>query len=174
MTIKKLDNMKKLNYLFLLALSLFTSLTASAQIDALRDPEVSRLFAKNVIQLGHMLDCDPWDDSKACTDIVDPWENDKPKPKDPKTPTDPKEPTPTPKDPKKPAEPKKPSGQATRQQQAAMKHLEYYIAKGKAGKYLSAKTVQSARKRYAGNNIKSLRARFNIYAKLMFECWPCK
>ena len=170
--------MKKLNSLFILALFLLTSFAASAQRggiidDAMRRNNTSRSFASGMLQVGQFLDCDPWDDSKPCTDIVDPWGDEKPTPKDPKTPTDPKDP----KDPKKPADPKdpkKPSGQSSTQQQNAMNTLEQYILKGKAGKYLTANFVHSARKRYAGKSLKSLRLRYKMYAQKFFECWPCK
>lgn len=167
--------MKKLNYLFILALFLLTSVAASAQRggiidDAMRRNNTSRGFASGMMGVGHMLDCDPWDDSKPCTDLVDPWGDEKPAPKDPKEPKEPAEP----KDPKKPAEPKKPSGQASTQQQNAMQQLEMYIAKGKGGKYLPAKMVRAAQKRYSGKSLKSLRLRFKLYAENFFECWPCK
>jgi len=116
-----------------------------------KDTSITENFINNTIKVGQFLDCDPWDDTKPCTDICDPWEN------------------PTCKEQIKKLKTKK-----ARQQQLIkiMKHFEKALLKGAGGKIITRRKVLATQKKHPGYNIKAMRNRYQTY--MFFEAWPCK
>lgn len=148
----------KLNILVVLCLLL--SFTINAQKtrnqkikEALgRDANISKNFIHEMIKVAHYLDCDPWDESKPCTDIIDPWEK--------KTKKDPK---------KQKTISRKGQKKIELTIINAMKHFENAITLGEGGKILTKKHLTIALNKYPGYKLGAMRSRFNF-----FEAWPAK
>ncbi len=107
-----------------------------------KDPSISQNFINNAVKVGHFLNCDPWDDSKPCTDICDPWSDDPcfKQIKNLKT-------------------------KKAQQQQLVriMKNFEKVLLKGAGGKIIPKQKVLTTQKKYPGYKIGAMRNRFNAY-----------
>lgn len=146
--------MKKSPYI-LIAIFLGFSYVSTAQFDDNiitdvlgQDETVSADFINNMITTGRSAYCDPWDDTKPCTDLCDPWDD---------------KPCTGPAISKSTATPEK-------QEQiikSTMKHFEEAIADGKGGKFLNKQMLLQAQKKHTGYKLKAIKARFKMYLNFL-------
>ena len=128
-------------------LFLCTTMGISAQItpkfeknirETLGKSNVSKNFTNGFISVGKLLGCEPDDDSKACQEVRDPWEESKPTTK---------------------------SKISSKDKAVAMQRLEDKINNGEGGKAIPKNSVLVAHKKYSGNKLEALKARYAMYLK---------
>lgn len=129
------------------ALFLCTTMGISAQITPKKEQHIRETLGKfNVpnkfingfISVGKLLGCEPDDDSKACQEVRDPWGESKPTNK---------------------------YKISSKDKAVAMQRLEDKISNGEGGKAIPKNSVLFAQKKYSGNKLEALKARYAIYLK---------
>jgi len=148
--------MKNFPFFFIaLALSISFNLTAQSNSQLIsnvlgQDANISNSFTNGMIQMALNATCDPWDDDDPCTELCDPWD-DKPC-----------------------AGPGsiKASSQSTAEEKETlivntMIHFEKAIAKGRGGTILTPELLSQLTKKYKGNKLKTVKARFNAYLRVL-------
>ena len=132
-----------------------------------KDTSISTQFINGMIEVGHYLNCDPWDSSKPCTDICDPW-SDKPCNEQLKSVKVGKGKV------KKVVAPKQNDAFKQKQMVKIMKHFESKLLKGVGGKAITKKQVKVALQKFRGYKIETMKKRYMQYAHWKNNKWPSK
>ena len=132
-----------------------------------KDRSISPQFIKGMIEVGHYLNCDPWDSSKPCTDICDPW-SDKPCNEQLKSVKVGKGKV------KKVVAPKQNDAFKQKQMIRIMKHFESKLLKGAGGKVITKKQVKIALQKFPSYKIEAMKKRYMQYAQWKNKQWPNK